>query len=237
MSFKRKPPAGNVRRVRSSGHNIRGVITNKAGRPVQFESWAERALILRLDRDPDVLDFQSQPETFEFTDENGKPHTYTPDFMVWRKNGVVEIHEVTLAQRRVRPDIQRRERAAREICQARGWQYVVHTEDSIPRGSELANLLALAGYRPTSYANEEVARVVFEWLAPGQKAAFDQLVKRIGQTLDLPQGQVTAALCHLLWHGKLVTDLTRLLFDQGAIVAGTQVWVNAEEADDDTPTA
>lgn len=32
MSLKRKPPTGDVRRVRSNGQNIRGVITNKAGR-------------------------------------------------------------------------------------------------------------------------------------------------------------------------------------------------------------
>ena len=71
MSFKRKPPPGNVRRVRSNGQNLRGVITNKAGRLVQFESWAERTLILRLDRDREVMDYQSQPEQYRFTDENG----------------------------------------------------------------------------------------------------------------------------------------------------------------------
>lgn len=226
MSFKRKPPAGNVRRVHPSGPNIRGVITNKAGHLVQFESWAERALILRFDRDPEVLDYHSQPETFTFTDEQGKPRTYTPDFIVWRRTGEVEIHEVTLARRRLRPDIRRREEAARNICQARDWQYVVHTENSIPQGSELANLLALVGYRPTSYANEEVAQAAFERLEQGQAIAFDQLVKQVGQMLDLPEGQVTAALCHLLWHGGLVTDFEQLLFDEGAIIPGVCVWMD-----------
>lgn len=225
MSFKRKPPAGNVRRVRSNGRNIRGVITNKVGRLVQFESWLERTLILRLDRDPEVLDYQSQPEMFEFIDEKGKQRSYTPDFKVWRRNGEIEIHEVTLTKRRVRPDIRRREQAAREICQERRWQYVVHTEQTLPQGSELANLVALAGYRPTIYANQDVAHTAFKQLASNQPVALEVLVKQVKQVLNLPEGQVTAALCHLLWYGELMTDLNQLLFDQGAIVPGVCIWL------------
>ena len=62
MGLKRKPPAGNTRRVRSTGRNLCGVITNKVGRTVQFESFAERSLLLRLDRSADVVDYLSQPE-------------------------------------------------------------------------------------------------------------------------------------------------------------------------------
>lgn len=86
-----------------------GIITSKAGHLVQFESWAERTLILRLDRDPAVLDYQSQPETFTFFDEQGKQHRYTPDFMVRRRDGAVEIYEVTMSKRRIRPELRRRE--------------------------------------------------------------------------------------------------------------------------------
>lgn len=233
MSFKRKPPDGNVRRVRSTGQNLRGVITNKTGRTVQFESWAERCLILQLDRDPDVLDYQSQPERYSFSDENGKQRTYTPDFKVWRRNGAIEIHEVTLSKRRVRPDIRRREQAASEICRERGWRYVVHTEQSLPSGSELANLLALAGYRPTIYANQAVIQSVYEQLSFDQAVGLDVLVRQLEQLLNLPQAVVIATLCHLLWHGDLQTDLNRLLFDQGGIEPGVQVWLTRKEGGDE----
>ena len=149
MKFNRKPPAGNVRRVRSTGRNIIGGITNKAGREVQFESWQERALLLRLDRDPAVRDYGSQPETFEYIDNEGKTRHYTPDFIVWRYNGQIEIHEVTLAKRRRSPEMRRRETIGSKICQGRGWRYVVHTEEDLPQGAELANLLALIRYRPS----------------------------------------------------------------------------------------
>jgi len=237
MSFKRRPPTGNVRRVGSNGHNIRGVITNKAGRLVQFESWAERALILRLDRDPAVVDYQSQPERFEFSDEQGRQRSYTPDFKVWRRNGAIEIHEVTLTRRRRRPDIRRREQAAREICRERGWQYVVHTEQGLPQGSELANLLALAGYRPTVYANQGVANAAFKQLASHQPQTLAVVVNQVKQSLNLAEGQVTAALGHLLWSGQLGADLNQLLFDQGTLVPGVQIWLDGEEAPDGSPTA
>lgn len=245
MSFKRKPPVGNVRRVRSTGQNIRGVITSKTDRLVQFESWAERALILRLDRDPTVLDYQSQPETFIFLDEQGKQHSYTPDFMVRRRDGTVEIHEVTMSKRRNRPELQRREQAARNICRAREWQYVIQTEHTLPQGCELANLLALAGYRPIIYAQQAVAQAVSEQLSPNVPVRFSMLTKRLHQSLGtsaiskgdpLTEGQVTGSLCHLLWHGRLMTDLDQLLFDQGHILPGVQVWIGAEEEQNDTPT-
>lgn len=232
MSFKCKPPAGNVRRVRSNGQNLHGVITNKAGRPVQFESWQERALILRLDRDPDVLDFQSQPERFIFTDEQGKLRSYTPDFKVWRRGGQIEIHEVTISRRRMRPDLQRREAAARQICHERGWQYVVHTEQTLPQPTELANLLALAGYRPTIYANERVTQTVVELLRTNQRSTLDRLVSQVEQVLDLPAQQITGTICHLLWSGRLQTNLKQLLFDQGVILPGIPVWSGTGEVGD-----
>ena len=57
MSLKRRPPVGNARRVTAIGQNIRGVMTNKAGHVVQFESFLERSLLLRLDCDPTVQDY------------------------------------------------------------------------------------------------------------------------------------------------------------------------------------
>jgi hypothetical protein len=208
----RKPPPGNVRWAGSTGQNMCGVITNKAGRMVQFESWAERALLLRLDRDPQVRDYGSQPEAFEYLDARGKRHTYTPDFIVWRRDGRVEVHEVTLTQRRLRPDMRQREAAAARICGARGWRYVVHTQQSLPQGSELANLLVLFRYRPTVYANQAVAQAASERLGQDQAVALRSLVRQLAAELQLPEPDVTAALGHMLWHGQLSTDLNRLIF-------------------------
>ena len=234
MKFNRKPPAGNVRRVRSTGRNIIGGITNKAGREVQFESWQERALLLRLDRDPAVRDYGSQPETFEYIDNEGKTRHYTPDFIVWRYNGQIEIHEVTLAKRRRSPEMRRRETIGSKICQGRGWRYVVHTEEDLPQGAELANLLALIRYRPTAHAHHAVTEVVCRQLGEGQPVVLALLIKQVAQELCLPEPRVVAALGHLLWHGQLKIDLNQLIFGstRTGLIFNVPIW---QEVSHDAP--
>jgi hypothetical protein len=57
-----------LRFISELNKNIYSVITNKTGRTVQYESFYEFKLTLMLERDPTVLDYISQPETFEFFD-------------------------------------------------------------------------------------------------------------------------------------------------------------------------
>ena len=54
MALKRKPPAGNIRRVAPISNNLRYAITSKADETVQCESFQERKLTLLFDRDPTI---------------------------------------------------------------------------------------------------------------------------------------------------------------------------------------
>ncbi len=227
MSLKRRPPEGNVRRVRSTGQNSRGVITNKAGRLVQFESFNERKLYLRLDFDRRVKDYCSQPETFSYVDDDGKIHHYTPDAKVWFIDGSIEIHEVTLSKRQQRKDLRRRARAAEQLCRERGWRYVVHTEQTLPQATEVANFLALIRFRPTVFENQEILELLPTFIPPTQTIRLRGLAQQIAATLKLPEADVVASLCHYIWHGQLVTDLAQLIFDDGQIMRDTLVWSNS----------
>jgi hypothetical protein len=217
MSLKRKPPAGNVRRVAAISGNLRGVITNKVGRVVQFESFAERSLLLRLDRDRTVVDYGSQPETFTEIDEQGQSCRYTPDFVVWRQDGSTEIHEVTVNHRRTQPNSQGRERLAETVCRSRGWRYLVHTEDTLPRGSELANLLALIRYRPEGYAQATVKTAAQCYLAVYPQSRLLELIDHLSQNLPLATETMVSTVLHLLWHGDLATDLDQPLWLNGIL--------------------
>jgi TnsA endonuclease N terminal len=231
MALKRKPPVGNVRRVAPINNNLRFAVPSKADETVQCESFQERKLTLLFDRDPTIQAYRSQPERFTFTDPLGKMHTYVPDFMVWKTTGEVEIHEVTLTARQDKVSIQEREKAAREICRKRGWSYVVHTEATLPQTTEEANLLALYRYRPTIYAHEAVTAAIRQRLNRGERGkAARLLITELAWTLSLPPPTVISALCHLLWHQVLVTDLTsRLLFVNAALAPYVEVWLNEKE--------
>jgi hypothetical protein len=233
MALKRKPPSGNVRRVASIAGNLRYTITSKADQTVQCESFLERKLTLRFDRDPSIRSYISQPERLTYLDGEGKSHTYIPDFMVWKTTGEIELHEVTLTSRSCEKHIQERAAAARSICQERGWRYIVHTEATLPQATEEANLLALVRYRPTAYAHPGTTQFVKEQLAPAPTSMlFRTLVTEITQAISLQETVVVPALCHLLWHGIIETDLCHtLLFQDAALRTDVLVWrANAREA-------
>lgn len=212
MAFKRKPPDGNVRRVQTNGTGVRGVITNKAGRIVQFESFAERSLLLRLDRDPNVTDYRSQPEQIVFKDEKGKEHRYVPDFQVWYEDGGVALHEVSMSHRQQRGKLQARHQAAHQLCEHRGWQFVLHSEADLPTGSELANLLALWRYRPRRYLEQTVWDYMVMLLDDGQIHTLTDIAHQIATNSQHSLPVVASTLYHALWHGDLCMNWDQLLF-------------------------
>jgi len=229
MALKRKPPAGNVRRVAPIGENLRYAITSKANETVQCESFQERKLTLLFDRDPTIQEYRSQPKRFVWADAQKKTHTYVPDFMVWKTTGEVEIHEVTLTSRQDKMSIQEREKAACEICRKEGWRYVIHTEETLPQATEEVNLLALYRYRPTSYANPAVTATIRARLGQEERKGLRILIEDIAQALSLSRPEVISAVCHLLWHQVIETDLrTTLLFVNAALSAHIQVWLRKE---------
>lgn len=216
MSLKRKPPAGSVRRPQVKGTNLRGVFTNKANHSIGFESEAEHALILRLDRDPQIRDYGTWPSTFlvPSLDAPVKLQAYTPQCMVWRYDDIVEIHHV---RRVVGSSRTKNDELGQHLCETKGWRYVSHQAEALTTGSSFANLLALVRYRPSAYAQPNVTSLVLAHLLPGYQYKFHDVVADIAPQLDLAKPVVLAALCYLLWHGVVYTDLECLLFLHGTI--------------------
>lgn len=224
MAFTRQPPPGNVRRVHYLGGNLRGVFPNKRGHVVQFESALEHTLVLLLERDASVADYRSQPEVLHFRGADGRPRTYTPDFQVWRTDGRVELHEVTVQARRdQRPSLREREAAAEAICQARGWRYVVHTERSLPAGVQAANLACLAPYRASVHAATSPW-----WLTRLRDGEPQHPLAALDGVTPVPMaGRLLVGLYHLLWHDRVQMDWQRPLLTRGGVDPAARVWLAA----------
>ena len=232
MPFKRKPPPGNVRRVISLGNNFRGVTTNKRGHLVQFESEQEHKLILLLERDTTVADYLSQPETLHFQDANDRTRRYTPDFKVWRTDGQIELHEVTLASRReTHASLAQREEAARAICRDRGWRYLVHTDETLPTAQEYANLNGLSPFRAQAFTSPELTAWWLEWLMDkGPIHPSDALAQAASNgfvplTQCLEPGQLLNNLYHLLWHGAVQMDWRQPFFWRDDFHPAARIWL------------
>ncbi len=224
MAFKRKPPPGNVRRVISLGNNFRGVTTNKRGHLVQFESEQERKLVLLLERDCSVVDYASQPESLCFHDASGRQRTYTPDFKVWRTGGQIELHEVTIESRRKdRESLRQRESAAQVICQQRGWQYVVHTDETLPSGYEYANLDFLSAFRADAYKNAETEAWWLKQLAHCQPVHPSVILDQV--EIGPATGFLLNSLYHLLWHDTVQMDWGRPFIWRGVFHSTARIWL------------
>jgi hypothetical protein len=187
--------------------------------------------ILKLERDLKVVNFGSQPEKFVFVDATGKKHTYVPDFKVFLQDGGIEIHEVTVAKRRLTVDLLQREAAGNIICGERGWRYVVHTEQTLPNRTETANLMALLCFRANCYRDPAIARALKGKLITGERWLAVLLVSEISGELGCPNEQASACLAHMLWHCELETEFaTKLFFDYGSIATDVSVWLTTQEA-------
>jgi hypothetical protein len=224
MGLKRKPPAGNVRRVKSINGSFPGTTVNKEHQTVQVESFQERLQYLRFNRDPTVRNFVSQPETLTWKDDKKHIRHYTPDCIVWRTNDETEMYEITRTERLDQPAQKERMTIAGRICKDRDWRYIVQTEANLPNRVESANLLALARFRPTSWADPEVVACWEKCHKPGEALPLLALADRVAASLETSANAVLPTLCHLLWHSRLMADLKKTLFAYAYPTRQAIVW-------------
>jgi len=105
---------------------------------VGFESSLEHDLMFRLDVDPDVIWFESQPTQIQFSDSSGAKRHYTPDVLVHyaSRKGAPEqyvLYEVKYLEDLYKnwPDLKPRMAAAGAFAQAKGWRFEIQSEHEI----------------------------------------------------------------------------------------------------------
>lgn len=75
------------RKITPHPHRVTGFYASrKNGSYIGWESQLEKDVCFLLERNTDVVRYESQSRTFEYID-NGKKRTYTPDFFVKYSNG------------------------------------------------------------------------------------------------------------------------------------------------------
>ncbi len=215
MAIRRNPLPGNKRRVRSMGQNVIGLTMTKSGRLIQTESFAELSWVLRYDRKRSTREI-TRSERRTPTDEQERAYRQKVEEYARRgRHAPLPVWEVS----------RRREAQARQDCAAWGWTYYVHTQETLPQGAELANLMALVMFRPRAYANHRVRDLALDALRKGRRENFCALADWIAATGHLTMGTVRDGLFHLLWHGDLEMEWTALLLDFGQPVRDACIWL------------
>lgn len=223
--MKRKPPAKNVRRVCAIDGNMRYSIVNKCLHTVQCESFQEYKLVLLLERNPHVTDYVSQPEQLTSRQTNGREINYTPDFQVWYQDETIALHEVTIQERRSKITQIQRELLAQTICQERGWQYVVHTETSLPTGAQLANLQLLFGFRACGMLDPYIEQNLHALLSQHEKRLLFEIVTWLTQDTGRSSSEIMPTILHLVWHSKLQINWQQLLCRDASPHPAAYIWM------------
>ncbi|WP_396922690.1 TnsA-like heteromeric transposase endonuclease subunit [Mycolicibacterium sp.] len=173
-------------------------------RHIGYESWVERDQLMALDADPETVGVASQPFRLRWPD--GRHHV--PDYYARRSDGTVTIVDVRPDDRIVESDAELFARSE-AVCIAAGWEYRrVGVLDAVLA----ANLRWLSGYRHPRVLRPGVAAELLSCFARERPLLEGAVV--VGDPLV-----VLPVLFHLLWHRRLVADLSRTVLDERTAVS------------------
>lgn len=184
---------------------------------VGYESWLERDRLILLDRDPQVSAISSQPFWLHWHDGR-RQRRHAPDYFVRLSEGQARVVDV-----RAEEDMDERTREAfaaiERACAAVGWQFEwVGRPDPV----FMANVRWLARYRRArSGRPSEAAGHLLEVFS--EPKGLWEGAELVGDRI-----QVLPVLFHLLWLGKLETDLSGGLLETGSLVwaKGRRRWAS-----------
>lgn len=179
----------------------------KAGRSIHWESQLERDFVYLLEFDPAVLDYREQPETTRLT-VDGKPHRYTPDFLVQTASLMV-IYEVKPADKAAHPDMVALFAKAAEHYAGRGMRHQVVTEADIRIRPYLDNVTLLLRYRGHPIDPDIEARILDRLAC--EPATVGELVAALA-----PQNGLAEVMALLANH-RLAADLAGRL-DRDSVI-------------------
>lgn len=124
-----------------SVHGVFASLKNPVGQI--FHSTIERDLIYTLEADPWVVTYYAQPFTIELILEDGKPHKYTPDYLIIYRDDTKKLVECKPATRLDRKYTKQQIKIGQTWCQLHGYQFEVVTDADLRSGTYLANVKLL----------------------------------------------------------------------------------------------
>ena len=177
------------------------IYSHKVGGLLPFESRLEFIHLLVADLLPDLAGMLTRPFRLHWNQE-GKNASHVPDALLLFSDGSRELLNVTVPERRTRPDVGLRLEAARVAALRLGWRPRVAVGPPPPVLVENVRLLAGCRFAPTGAAA----------LAPAVKQAADgtATITQIEAALGEPV-LIRPVILHMLAVGELEFDLEQPL--------------------------
>ncbi|MFN2532531.1 MAG: TnsA endonuclease N-terminal domain-containing protein, partial [Pyrinomonadaceae bacterium] len=205
-----------VRKIRPNYGSVTGLVADdRSARSIAYESSLERDFIKHLIFNRNVLGFEEQPLTIEFTDSASKRRRYTPDlFISYRKDlALTKDWRPLLAEVKYRsdlfrhwPELKPKFRAARAYAKKRSWDFAIMTEPEL-RTPYLKNITFLLEYR--KYPRDEVrSQLLLDALANSNATTAASLLDLISEDATR-RATLLPSLWQLIANGEIVIDLDR----------------------------
>lgn len=205
-----------VRKIPNNRRSLTGMVSSqKNERMVAAESSLERDLLVLLEFDPDVEQYEEQPISIEYFDKLGNKHRYTPDVLVYYYAGdsvarppmlcEVKYREELFAKwKEIKPKI----RAGRDYARRQGWRFKIMTEREI-RTPYLQSAKFLRPYRTVAVRDSDV-RLILDALQDAGDSSPEELLACIHHD-RFRRAELLPTLWHLVSHGYICADLNHPL--------------------------
>ena len=184
--------------------------SNKLKQMIPWESQLERDYVALLEADPEVTYICSQPFHIEYTRDR-KRLSYTPDYWVERRNKrgtVVEVKPSCFVDK-----FRELFEAVQIECAAKGWDFIVVTEQEIHRQPRLNNAKLLCRYSWNEIPNE-VGILIGQFMRPGQTKTVGELKALFKQC-----GIQSTMIYTLMYFSAFSFDINQPFTD------GTKIWM------------
>jgi hypothetical protein len=201
-----------VRKVRSNGRTIVGLVSSKKNTGVQFESSLEENLLYLLSFDNEVKTYVSQPVRIPYTDQDGKKRTYVPDFLVEYSGKPSVLIEVKTKEwiKNNREEHKIKNEAGKQYAAGKGWDFRVITDKEL-RTEFARNVRHL--FRFQDYPIDPASEAFIRDKLSSRGMQIERLIKLAGDNEPL----ILATVWAMLFEKKLSTNLLKNLTMQSRV--------------------
>ena len=207
-----------VRSIKPTKRSVSGVFPFRGEGGIPYESMLERDFLFRTEFSREVLEIIPQPVMIPF-EKNGRPYTYTPDFLVYYRLGsrhfenypkpmLVEVKPQDAWSENWREWLPKW-KAAWRYAKDQGWKFHIHDETRI-RDSAFYNIQFLERYARMVFAPEDSTWIIDSVREMGVAPVHYLLATH---SCDRYRGQTISHLWHLIATRRLECDIRLPLND------------------------
>lgn len=210
--------------------SVSGHFAFRKQKSIAFESTLERDLLTLLEFNDSVSDVIEQPITIEYTNDNGRSVTYTPDFLVFFNESDADIMrlqrkplliEVKPRDRLIKDwnKLKKKFRVGIKYAHANDMIFKVYDESRI-RNTYLKNVLFLKRYKRLTY-NEEDAINILSLVNANGSLSIEHIMEHLFVTQE-QKGMALGQVWNMVAHKQLLCLLDLPLSIK------TIVWLNED---------